>query len=300
MLADFHITHPEKVLDHESGMTKQDLAAYYAAVAERMLPHVAGRPLSVVRCPEGSDQPCFYQKHVGRGMPAAVENITVPNRKTGKKEEYLTISSAEGLVGLAQMGVLEVHPWGSKNGSLDQPDRIVFDLDPDAAVPFSTLADTARSLRKRLQGLDLDSYLKSTGGKGLHVVVPIEPGADWKTIKSFAHALVLEMEAKQPELYITKASKSERRKRIFLDYLRNDREATSVAPFSPRARRGAPVAMTLNWNELKTGQLPAFHVMDLPKWRKRLASDPWKEMGKKKQRLNAEALRLPAAQEKNR
>jgi bifunctional non-homologous end joining protein LigD len=291
MPAQFNITHPERVLDRESGMTKQILAEYYFAVAERMLPHLAGRPLSVVRCPEGSDRPCFFQKHVGRGLPPGVDSIAVPNRKTGKEEEFLTLDSAEGLVGLAQMGVLEVHPWGSRNEALDWPDRIVFDLDPDAAIPFPVLAETARAFKQRLEGFKLESFLKSTGGKGLHVVAPVEPEHKWETIKKFAHALVLEMEAQQPELCITKASKSERKNRIFLDYLRNDREATSVAPFSPRARSGAPVAMTLAWSELKTGKMPVFRVADFGDWLERLARDPWEAMPRVKQRLNAEALR---------
>jgi bifunctional non-homologous end joining protein LigD len=291
----FSITHPDKVLDRESGMTKQALADYYFAVAERMLPHVADRPLSVVRCPGGSDKPCFFQKHVGLGLPQGVGSIAVPNQKTGKNEDYLTVDSAEGLVGLAQMGVLEVHPWGSRNETLDQPDRIVFDLDPDAAVPFSALAETARELRRRLGKFKLDSFLKSTGGKGLHVVVPIKPEHPWETIKGFAHALVLEMEAEQPELYIARASKAERKKRIFLDYLRNDREATSIAPFSPRARSGIPVAMTLAWNELKDDRIPVFHVTDFAHWRSRLARDPWKEMKTLKQRLNAEARSIADA-----
>jgi bifunctional non-homologous end joining protein LigD len=285
----FSITHPDKVLDRESGMTKQALAAYYFAVAERMLPLVADRPLSVVRCPEGSEKPCFFQKHVGFGLAQGVGSIAVPNLKTGKKADYLTVDSAEGLVGLAQMGVLEVHTWGSRNEALDRPDRIVFDLDPDAAVPFSTLAETARDLRRRLRKLKLESFLKSTGGKGLHVVVPVKPEYTWETIKGFAHALVLEMEAEQPALYITRASKAERSKRIFLDYLRNDREATAIAPFSPRARKGVPVAMTLGWNELRDDRMPAFHVTDFADWRSRLKRDPWKEMESLKQRLDTEA-----------
>jgi bifunctional non-homologous end joining protein LigD len=285
----FSITHPDKVLDRESGMTKQALAAYYFAVAERMLPHVADRPLSVVRCPEGSDKPCFFQKHVGFGLAQGVGSIAVPNRKTGKKEDYLTVDSAAGLVGLAQMGVLEVHTWGSRNEALERPDRIVFDLDPDPAVPFPTLAETARAVRRRLAKFKLESFLKSTGGKGLHVVVPVKPEYSWETIKAFAHALVLEMEAEKPELYITRASKAERSKRIFLDYLRNDREATSVAPFSPRARSGVPVAMPLAWTELKDDRRPAFHVTDFADWRSRLKRDPWKEMETLKQRLIPQA-----------
>jgi bifunctional non-homologous end joining protein LigD len=286
----FHITHPDRILDRESGMTKLALAEYFFAVAERMLPHVADRPLSVVRCPEGSDKPCFFQKHVGRGLPAGVESIPVKNRKTGVKEDFLTLHTAEGLVGMAQMGVLEIHPWGSRNETLEQPDRIVFDLDPDAAIDWATLAAAAADLRKRLSKLHLTTFLKSTGGKGLHVVIPIEPEHEWPVIKRFAHEIVLKMEAEQPDLYITRMTKAERKNRIYLDYLRNDREATSVAPFSPRARSGAPVSITLGWNELKTDAAPVFQVANFAQWRSRLNRDPWKEMVGIRQRLTEAML----------
>ncbi|MFP5277132.1 MAG: DNA ligase D [Acidobacteriota bacterium] len=289
-MIDRAITHPEKVLDEESGMTKQTLAEYFLAVAERMLPHVANRPLSVVRCPEGSGKPCFFQKHVGRGLPPGVKSIAVPNRKTGEVEQYLTLDSAEGLLGMAQMGVLEMHPWGSCNESLDKPDRIVFDLDPDAAIPWETLAASAEKLRARLRTLHLESFLKSTGGKGLHLVVPIEPEQDWATVKQFAHALVLEMESEDPSLYISKMTKAARTNKIYLDYLRNDRGSTSIAPFSSRARRGAPVAMTLDWKELKSSKRPEFHVADFAAWSARLKRDPWKKMDATHQKLTAEAL----------
>jgi bifunctional non-homologous end joining protein LigD len=282
---DLSITHPEKILDEESGMTKQALTEYYLAVADVMLPHVADRPLSIVRCPEGSGKPCFYQKHVGRGLPKGVSSISIPNRKTGSKEEFLTLTTAEGLVALAQMGVLEIHPWGSRNEALDKPDRIIFDLDPDAAIQWETLAATALELRARLRKLGLTSFLKSTGGKGLHVVVPIYPDRDWAAIKQFAHHVVLEMEAGKPELYITKMTKAARKNRIYLDYLRNDWESTAVAPWSPRARSGAPVAMPLLWKELAAAKAPAFHVTDFAQWKRRLKSDPWKGMLKTSQRL---------------
>ncbi len=288
------LTHPEKILDSESGMTKQALAEYYLAVAERMLPHVADRPLSVVRCPEGSHKPCFFQKHVGQGLPKGVNSQPVPNRKTGEVEKYLTIDSAEGLLGLAQMGVLEIHPWGSRNESLDRPDRIVFDLDPDAAISWEMLATSAQKLKARLKKLGLESFLKSTGGKGLHVVVPVAPEFEWGPVKEFARAVVLAMEAEEPELYITKMAKAARTKKIYLDYLRNDRGATSIAPFSPRARRGAPVAVTLDWKELRAPERPQFFVSDFQHWRSRLKRDPWKAMGKamatERQRLTPEML----------
>lgn len=284
------ITHPEKVLDAESGMTKQELAEYLLTVAERMLPHVAGRPLSVVRCPEGSGKPCFFQKHVGPGLAKGVKSIAVPNLKTGEQEQYLTIDSADGLVGLAQMSVLEIHPWGSRNRSLDRPDRLVFDLDPDAAIDWRTLASSAEMLRARLKKAGLESFLKSTGGKGLHLVVPIEPKLEWGAVKEFAHGVVLEMEADNPALYITKMAKASRASKIYLDYLRNDRGATSIAPFSPRARSGAPVAMTIEWRELREDERPRFYVSNLAEWAQRLKRDPWKKMAPVRQRLTAEML----------
>ena len=285
------LTHPDKVLDPESGMTKRMLAEYYLAVAGRMLPHIAERPLSVVRCPEGIGKQCFFQKHLRLGLPDGVQSIPVANKKSGKMEDYLTVSSPEGLVGLAQIGVLEIHPWGSRNNSLEKPDRIVFDLDPDEAINWKMLSATARELRARLLEFELESFLKSTGGKGLHVVVPIRPEHEWETIKAFAYSVVLGLEKSNPDLYLTKMTKAKRKNHIYLDYLRNDREATSIAPFSPRARSGAPVAITLDWKELKSDKPPSFHVCDFAKWRKRLQSDPWTTMAASSQRLSAQALR---------
>ena len=161
------ITHPDKVLDAESGMTKQQLAEYYLSVAERMLPHVADRPLSIVRCPEGSGKPCFFQKHVGMGLPKDVNSVSVPNPKTGEKEDFLTVNTAEGLVGLAQMGVLEVHTWGSRNESLDKPDRIVFDLDPDTAIQWKTLTASAEELRDRAQKVRIAELPEEYWRKGI-------------------------------------------------------------------------------------------------------------------------------------
>jgi bifunctional non-homologous end joining protein LigD len=283
------LTHPDKVLDAESGMTKQQLADYYSAVAGHLLPHIADRPLSVVRCPDGTGKACFFQKHVGMGLPDGVKSIPIKNRKTGESEDYLTVDSVEGLVGLAQMGVLEIHPWGSRNKSLEKPDRIIFDLDPDPAIKWRALVETARELRSRLKGLRLESFVKTTGGKGLHVVVPVQREHDWPSIKAFAHDLVSDMETAKPDLYVTKMTKAARKNRIYLDYLRNDREATSVAPYSPRARTGAPVAMPLHWNELNAATAPAFHVADFAQWRRRLNHDPWEAMLRSKQRLSLAA-----------
>jgi bifunctional non-homologous end joining protein LigD len=286
-MAALPITHPDKVLDAESGMTKKMLAEYLIAVSEWMLPHIAKRPLSVVRCPEGSEKPCFYQKHVGAGLPQGVESVAIPNRKTGAREQFLTVDSVDGLVGLAQMGVLEIHPWGSCNDSLETPDRIVFDLDPDVAIEWPTLAASAEDLRARLKRLGLVGFLKQTGGKGLHIVVPIEPEHPWATVKDFARAVAVAMEESQPDLYVIKMTKAIRKDRIYLDYQRNEREATSIAAYSPRARKGAPVAVPLRWNELKSNSAPLFHVADFADWRSRLNRDPWKEMVGARQKLTA-------------
>ena len=290
------ITHPDKILDPESGMTKLMLANYYLAVADRMLPHVADRPLSIVRCPEGIGKACFFQKHIGMGLPPGIRSVPVPDKKGGPTEQYLTLNTPEGLVGLAQMGVLEIHPWGSKNESLEKPDRIIFDLDPDEAIDWKTLAATATELRSRLEDLGLKSFLKTTGGKGLHVVVPIRAENEWPVVKEFAHNVVLGIEKKNPGLYVTKMTKALRKNRIYLDYLRNDRGSTAVAPYSPRARAGAPVALPLDWKELKSKTRPAFHVTDFDSWKKRLNSDPWAEMDKIRQNLSAATIRnaLPA------
>lgn len=285
------ITHPDKVLDPESGMTKLMLAQYYAAVADRMLPHIADRPLSILRCPEGTAKACFFQKHIGTGLPKGINSVPVPNKKNGAVEQYVTLNTAEGLIGMAQMGVLEIHPWGSKNDSLETPDRIVFDLDPDEAIDWKTLAATATEFRSRLEKLGLTSFLKTTGGKGLHVVAPIRPENEWPVVKEFAHNVVLGMEQKNPRLYVTKMTKALRKNRIYLDYLRNDRGSTAIAPYSTRARSGAPVALPLEWKELNSKSRPAFHVVDFDSWKKRLSHDPWAEMDKVKQRLSAKALR---------
>jgi len=291
------ITHPDKILDQTSGMTKRMLAEYYVSISDHILPHVAKRPLSVVRCPDGNGRPCFFQKHVSIGLPKGVNSVSVPDLKSGGSEEYLTLDSAEGLVGLAQIGVLEIHPWGSRNESLEKPDRIVFDLDPDVSIDWRTLAGAAKSVRERLRAVGLESFVKTTGGKGLHVVFPILAEHSWPAVKSFAHAFMLKMEKESPGLYVTNMRKTLRAGRIFLDYLRNDRGSTAVAPFSPRARSGVPVALPLHWHELNGKDRPGATVAGFASWKKRLKSDPWLEMAGVKQRLSVQALRQFGIQE---
>jgi bifunctional non-homologous end joining protein LigD len=274
----FKVTHPDKIVDPETGVTKQALIDYYLEAAPCMLPHVTGRPLSLVRCPNGAGKQCFYQKHLGPGMPPGIDGVEVPNKKDKGSETYVTVHGEESLAGLAQMNVLEIHPWGSTNADLEHPDRIIFDLDPDEAVSWSTLGESALEVQERLQQLDLRSFVKTTGGKGLHVVAPIRPQLDWERIKAFTHAFTLQMEQDNSKLYISKMTKAARKNKIFVDYLRNEREATAVAPYSSRARLGMSAALPLEWAELKSPKAPKFLIARLAEWRERLRKDPWKPM----------------------
>jgi bifunctional non-homologous end joining protein LigD len=283
----FRVTHPEKIVDPETGVTKQALIDYYLEAAACMLPHVTGRPLSLVRCPNGAGKQCFYQKHLGPGMPPGIAGVEIPNRKDKGSETYVTVHGAESLAGLAQMNVLEVHPWGSTNNDLEHPDRIVFDLDPDEAVSWATLGESALEVQERLMQLGLRSFVKTTGGKGLHVVAPIKPQLDWERIKAFTHAFTLQMEQDNSKLYISKMTKAARKNKIFVDYLRNERDATAIAPYSSRARLGMSAALPLEWGELKSSKAPRFLIARLEEWRDRLSKDPWKPMLSLKQEVPA-------------
>ena len=280
------LTHPTKIIDSETNLTKTELAEYYWEIAPLMLPHIANRPLSLVRCPEGAGHDCFFQKHANQAASPGIETVSVPDKKTGIPEPYITLSTREAIAGLAQMSVLEVHPWGSCNENLEHPDRIIFDLDPDSAISWKVLAETASEIRKQLKVLKLNSFLKTTGGKGLHVVVPIQPTLGWPAIKDFAHQFVVALEQQNPELYLTKMTKSARKGKIYLDYLRNERGATAVAPFSPRARPGMNVSLPLDWSELNAEEYPLCRVADFSKWKERLNSAPWSDFFKTRQKLS--------------
>ena len=288
--APIRLTHPDKIIDAESHLTKQQLADYYWAIAPHMLPSIADRPLSIVRCPDGTGHQCFFQKHVTHTLPPGIGSVEVAD-KNGKVEPYITLSTQQALAGLAQIGVLEVHPWGSTNDDLEHPDRIIIDLDPDTSIPWPTLAASALEVRANLKKLNLESFLKSTGGKGLHVVIPIEPKHDWPTVKTFAHNFALAMQKQNPSLYLTVMTKSARKDRIYIDYLRNERGATAVAAFSPRARAGMQVSMPLAWSELKSSDRPNFAVANFADWKSRLRRDPWKTLATTRQTLNPQALK---------
>lgn len=285
------LTHPDKILDKETGTTKRQLVDYLAAVANVMLPHVIGRPVSLLRCPEGVGRPCFYQKHTSKGLPEGIGAVDI-SEKDGKTAQYVTIDNAMGLIGTAQMGIVELHPWGSSSATLEQPDRLIFDLDPDTSLSWHAVANAAMQVRRLLHKHGLKSFVKVSGGKGLHVVAPIAPQAEWPVVKQFCKALAEELEAESPDLYLIKASKSERVGKIFIDYMRNERGATAVAPWSPRARAGVAVAVPITWTELHDSKaMPQFRVADFAKWKSRLSHDPWKQMLTTEQHLPSSLLK---------
>jgi bifunctional non-homologous end joining protein LigD len=276
------LSNPDKVLYPEQGITKADLAAHYVAVAPHMLPHVALRPITIVRCPTGRQKKCFYQRHAGAGISRLIEKVKVP----GFDNPYIYISGLPGLIALVQMGVLEIHPWGVTVERPDRADRMIFDLDPGEGTGFDAVVAAAHDVRARLSALGLESFVKTTGGKGLHVVLPIEPVHDWTFVKGWAKALSEQMAADAPLDYLTRAAKAERVGRIFIDYLRNDPTSTAVAPYSTRARPGAPVAMPLRWEEVTPQLDPSdFSVRTVAGLLARRRDDPWANLTQVRQKL---------------
>ena len=287
----FELTNLDKVLYPEQGITKGQLVGYFAVAAQRMLPHVADRPLMAVRCPEGRAK-CFFQKHVLKGSPNKI--LRVPIRDSEGVKDHMAVNDLAGLVALAQLGILEVHTWGAHVDKIERPDIMVFDLDPDVGVAWDRVALAAIDLRGLLNELDLVSFVKTTGGKGLHVCVPIERKLEWDAMKAFTKAVAEEMERRQPTAFTTKLAKAHRKGRIFIDYLRNARGATFVAPYSPRARTDAPIAVPITWEELAGGITPdRFTIKTMPA---RLGeADPWADYAKTKQSVTASARKAVKA-----
>jgi bifunctional non-homologous end joining protein LigD len=246
------ITHPDRVIFETGQITKGQLAEYYAGVASFILPRIVRRPLSLLRCPSGIDGVCFYQRNPGKGLGPDVMPYRFEHK--GRNYEYLYIENEKGLLELVQMGAIEIHPWAAAIDAIDYPERLIFDLDPAPDVPFAALKLAAEDLRQRLLRKGLESVLKATGGKGLHVTVPLAGKDKWPLVKSFAAGVAREMAASAPETYIATMSKAKRSGKIFVDYLRNDYTATSIADYAVRARPGAPVAVPLEWKELKSLQ----------------------------------------------
>ena len=285
--APIKITHPDRVVYPAAGITKAEVAEYYAAVAPLLLQEAARRPLSIVRCPGGVEKTCFFQKHEESSLGDAVHTVRLKER-SGKAARYFTIDSARGLAQLVQMNTIELHVWGARIDAPDLCDRLVFDLDPGADVAWKRVASAAREVRESLQKMKLRSWLRVSGGKGLHVVVPLNPGAPWNQAHAFAEALTRTLAAQSPENYVAVAGEKNRKNRIFIDYLRNARGATSIANYSLRAREQATVAMPIDWTELSRISSPAkFTLREVPALLKRRRRDPWQGIDTVKQTLPA-------------
>jgi bifunctional non-homologous end joining protein LigD len=286
------LTHPDRVYYPDLGFTKLDLALYYVSIADTALPYLEGRPLTLVRCPDGIGGESFYQKHPGSWTLPQVRRVPVP----GEAEEHLFVDSVPGLVALAQAGILEVHPWNSRAARLETPDQVIFDLDPDVALPFSRVAAAARRVRALLTDLGLESFVKTTGGKGLHVCVPLKPERGWEELAEFTRAVAVRLARDEPESFTANMAKAQRKGRIYVDYLRNVRGANAVGAYSTRARAGAPVSVPVAWEELDRLSGPAdFTVAEVPLrvlgFGSDRSADPWSRYLELKQRVSASVTR---------
>jgi bifunctional non-homologous end joining protein LigD len=288
-IAGVTITHPDRIVFPESGITKEQLARYYNAVATWMLPELLDRPLSLLRCPSGIGEQCFFQKHFATGAKS-LRRVMI-EEKHGSAE-YLVVSDSADWIALVQEGVIEVHPWGALADNPDKPDRLIFDFDPAPDVTFAKVVEAAHLMKGLLEQLDLVSFAKTTGGKGLHVVVPLRRGILWKPLKAFSKALATTLAQARPRDFTVSPMKRDRTGKIFIDYLRNDRGSTAVAAYTVRGRSHAPVAMPLSWDEIKPGLRPdRFTLETVPALIKSRKSDPWKALYTVKQSIPAAALK---------
>jgi bifunctional non-homologous end joining protein LigD len=271
------LTHPDRLYWPDEGVTKEGLANYYTEIWPLIGPFIIGRPLALLRAPEGVGGEMFFQKHSWRGMNKKIELVDDP-QETNPDDKLIMISDLDGLIGLVQSAVLEIHPWGSTIKDIEHPDMIIMDLDPGEGVPWSRIIEAAYEVKKRLEDEGLAAFVKTSGGKGLHVVSPVKPKADWDAVKDFCHRIADAMAKDDPDHYVATITKSKRHGKILVDYLRNGRGNTAVAPYSTRARKGAAVSMPLAWEELNEAIGPAyFTVMNTPARIASLKEDPWKD-----------------------
>lgn len=267
------LTSPDRVYWQDAGVTKQGLADYYSMVWPLMRPFVASRPLALLRCPEGTSAECFFQKHAWKGIDPAIITFDDPLDKSD--QPLVAIDSLDGLLGLVQAAALEIHPWQSTLDDLEHPDQIVMDLDPGEGVEWPQIVEAAKAVRERLAAAGLAGFVKTSGGKGLHVVAPLTPRAGWDEVKEFARGIADELAASEPQAYVATVSKAKRVGKVLIDYLRNGRNQTAVAPYATRARAGAPVAMPLAWDEL--GKSPLRFTVTDARARIEAVADPWRD-----------------------
>jgi bifunctional non-homologous end joining protein LigD len=287
------MSHPYRVLYPELGATKAELARYYADVAGSMLPHLVRRPLMLLRCPEGRQASCFFQKHAGRGTTSAIREV--PIREKDGSARYMFIEDEEGLEALVQLSSLEIHVWGALVDDVERPDRLVFDLDPDPGVDFARVVDAAQGLRERLSAVGLESFARTTGGKGLHLVCPITRKVDWAYAQNFCQAIAESLVRDEPDAFVATMSKAKRKGKIFVDYFRNTRGATAIASYSTRAREGAPVATPLAWKEVTPALRPERFTVRTVAERVRKHADPWAGFFDVRQSIAASALKRALA-----
>ena len=279
------ISHPDRVIFPDLGITKRQLIEYYASVAEWILPHIANRPLSLLRCPAGIAEECFFQKHFTTGMKG-IKRVSI--KEKSKTSDYLVLRDVHDLVLLIQEGVVEIHPWGATADDPDSPDQFIFDFDPAPELPFTAVVDAAKTMRDYLAAMKIESFCKTTGGKGLHVVAPLKRDVNWAELKAFTKKIASNFATAAPDRFTINPLKRERSDRIFLDYLRNDRGSTAVAPYVVRARPGATISLPLDWNEVNARLDPSRYTLaSVPKLLASRKNDPWAGMTKHRQTIAA-------------
>jgi bifunctional non-homologous end joining protein LigD len=289
VVAGVPISHAERVVYPDLGITKLDVAHFYEAIGGWILPHVRGRPLTLVHCPNGLSTPCRYMRHSKVWGPDALRRVKIQERT--KIGEYLVADSLQAVIGLAQMGVLEIHTWNSTTREIEKPNRIVWDLDPGPSVAWADVVMAARRLRSVLQVLALECWVKTTGGNGLHVVVPVTPVREWSECLEFSRAVAHALVRDNPTRYTVAFAKRGRERQTLIDYLRNNRTNTSVCAYSTRAREGAPVSMPISWDELGPSLRPArFSIRTAPRRLARIREDPWAGYWTTRQQITNEAL----------
>lgn len=268
----YDLTSPDRLLWPDVGITKKALLDYYEAVWPWMELHLIDRPLALLRCPQGIEESCFFQKHATQSLPPGVRTVTLDDANHAAP----VIDDFAGLAGLVQLSALELHPWSAPASDIEHPDQLILDLDPDPSIPWKSVIDAALLIREALENKGLSPFAKTSGGKGLHVVAPLRRAAGWEDVRRFAQGFSKQLAAENSRLLTARAAKDERGGRIFLDYLRNGRGTTSIATYCPRARAGAPVAAPVTWAEVESGVKPnEFSILNVPDRLRSLKRDPW-------------------------